>query len=52
VLISCYEGLKAENGAEGVGRAPTEAVVNGCLVILALNFVLTFALNIFFGKTT
>jgi phospholipid/cholesterol/gamma-HCH transport system permease protein len=51
VLIACYEGLKAENGAEGVGRAPTEAVVNGCLVILGLNFVLTFALNIFFGKT-
>jgi phospholipid/cholesterol/gamma-HCH transport system permease protein len=52
VLIGCHEGLKAENGAAGVGRAPTEAVVNACLFILILNFVLTFALNIFLGKGT
>lgn len=48
VLVACHQGLKAENGAAGVGRAPTEAVVIASLGILGLNFILTFALNIFF----
>ncbi len=48
VLVACHQGLKAENGAAGVGRAPTEAVVISSLGILGLNFILTFALNIFF----
>jgi phospholipid/cholesterol/gamma-HCH transport system permease protein len=47
-FIACREGLAAENGAEGVGRAPTEAVVIASLTIIAANFVLTFALNILF----
>ena len=47
-VIACREGLAAENGAEGVGRAPTEAVVIASLTIIASNFVLTFALNILF----
>ncbi len=47
-FIACREGLAAENGAEGVGRAPTEAVVIASLTIIAANFVLTFALNIVF----
>ena len=47
-FIACREGLAAENGAEGVGRAPTEAVVISSLTIIAANFVLTFALNILF----
>jgi phospholipid/cholesterol/gamma-HCH transport system permease protein len=47
-FIACREGLAAENGAEGVGRAPTEAVVIASLTIIAANFVLTFALNVFF----
>jgi phospholipid/cholesterol/gamma-HCH transport system permease protein len=49
VLVSCHEGLKAENGAAGVGRAPTEAVVNGSLVVLGINFILTFALTVLFS---
>lgn len=48
VFISCYEGLNAKEGAVGVGRAPTEAVVIGSLSILIVNFFLSFALNIFF----
>jgi phospholipid/cholesterol/gamma-HCH transport system permease protein len=47
-FVSCHQGLNAKEGAAGVGRAPTEAVVIGSLTILILNFFLTFALNIFF----
>jgi phospholipid/cholesterol/gamma-HCH transport system permease protein len=48
VFVSCYEGLNAREGAVGVGRAPTEAVVRCSLTILVLNFFLSFALNILF----
>ncbi len=48
VFISCYEGLNAREGAVGVGRATTEAVVTGSLAILISNFFLTMCLNIFF----
>ena len=48
VFISCYEGLNAREGAVGVGRATTEAVVTGSLAILISNFFLTMFLNIFF----
>ena len=47
-FVACREGLAAENGAEGVGRAPTEAVVIASLTIITANFILTFALNIIF----
>ena len=48
VCVSCHEGLQTANGAAGVGRAPTRAVVISSLAILAMNLVLTFALNIVF----
>lgn len=48
VCVSCHEGLETSNGAAGVGRAPTRAVVIASLSILAMNLVLTFALNIVF----
>ena len=47
VFVACREGLNTENGAAGVGRAPTEAVVISSLTILIANFILTFALNVF-----
>ena len=47
VFVACREGLQTENGAAGVGRAPTEAVVISSLTILIANFILTFALNVF-----
>lgn len=48
VFISCREGLHARDGAVGVGRATTQAVVIGSLAVLISNFFLTMALNIFF----
>jgi phospholipid/cholesterol/gamma-HCH transport system permease protein len=48
VFISCREGLNARDGAVGVGRATTEAVVIGSLSVLIANFFLTMLLNIFF----
>jgi phospholipid/cholesterol/gamma-HCH transport system permease protein len=48
VLISCHKGLTSREGAVGVGRATTEAVVNASLAVLIFNFFLTMALNIIF----
>ena len=48
VFISCYHGLNAKEGAAGVGRAPTEAVVNCSLAILISNFFLSLLLNVVF----
>lgn len=44
-LISCYRGFQSEAGAEGVGRAATEAFVNSFIAILALDFFLAMFLN-------
>ena len=48
VIISCHKGLTAREGAVGVGRATTEAVVNASLGVLIVNFFLTMGLNIIF----
>ena len=48
VFISCHKGLSTREGAVGVGRATTEAVVNGSLAVLIVNFFLTMSLNIIF----
>lgn len=48
VFISCREGLRAKDGAVGVGRATTATVVTSSLAILITNFFLTMALNIIF----
>ena len=47
-FVSCHQGLNAKEGAVGVGRAPTEAVVISSLAILILNFFLTFLLDMLF----
>lgn len=47
-FVSCHQGLHAKEGAVGVGRAPTEAIVIASLSILIVNFFLTFALNMIF----
>lgn len=44
-LISCYKGMSCHEGAEGVGRATTEAVVYSSITILVSNFFLTLFLN-------
>src|SRR6266542_3608434 len=48
VFISCQKGLSAREGAVGVGRATTEAVVNSSLAVLICNFFLTMLLNIIY----
>jgi phospholipid/cholesterol/gamma-HCH transport system permease protein len=48
VFISCHKGLTAREGAVGVGRATTEAVVNSSLAVLIFNFFLTMLLNIIY----
>lgn len=40
-LTSCYYGLRAEGGTEGVGRATTHAVVTSSILILASDYFLT-----------
>jgi len=44
-LISCHRGFKSTGGAEGVGRAATEAFVYSFIAILALDFFLALGLN-------
>ena len=44
-LISCYKGLTCGVGAEGVGRATTEAVVYSSITILITNFFLTLVMR-------
>ena len=44
-LISCHKGLHCGEGAEGVGRATTEAVVYSSITVLISNFFLTLFLN-------
>lgn len=38
--ISCYKGYYATGGAEGVGRATTDATVLSCIYILLADFIL------------
>ncbi|MCL4788734.1 MAG: ABC transporter permease, partial [Verrucomicrobia bacterium] len=44
-LIGCYKGMSCGEGAEGVGRATTEAVVYSSIAILIANFFLTLVLG-------
>ena len=44
-LVGCYKGLYCGEGAEGVGRATTEAVVYSSITILISNFFLTLVLG-------
>lgn len=44
-LVGCYKGMCCGEGAEGVGRATTEAVVYASITILIANFFLTMALG-------
>jgi phospholipid/cholesterol/gamma-HCH transport system permease protein len=44
-IISCHRGFNSRAGAEGVGRAATEAFVYSFIAILFLDFVLGIAWN-------
>jgi phospholipid/cholesterol/gamma-HCH transport system permease protein len=43
--VACYKGFRCGNGAQGVGRACTEAFVTGFCLILLSNFILALGLN-------
>ena len=45
-LMGCYHGMNSGRGAQGVGKATTNAVVSASVLILAANYLLT---GIFFG---
>ncbi len=44
-LVGCYKGMSCGEGAQGVGRATTEAVVYSSITILISNFFLTLTLG-------
>jgi phospholipid/cholesterol/gamma-HCH transport system permease protein len=44
-IIGCYKGMNCREGAEGVGRATTEAVVYSSILVLISNFFLTLTLS-------
>ncbi|MGH7950953.1 MAG: MlaE family ABC transporter permease [Limisphaerales bacterium] len=44
-LVGCYKGMTCGLGAEGVGRATTEAVVYSSITILIVNFFLTLVIG-------
>ena len=50
-LVSCYKGLTCGLGAEGVGRATTEAVVYSSITLLIVNFFLTMVIGKLVGLT-
>jgi phospholipid/cholesterol/gamma-HCH transport system permease protein len=39
-IVSCYFGFSTEQGAEGVGKSTTSAVVASCVLILLLDTLL------------
>ncbi len=46
-VMGCYHGFNSKGGAQGVGRATTNAVVSAAILILAANFALT---SLLFGN--
>ncbi len=40
-LMGCFHGFNSRGGAQGVGRATTNAVVSSAILILAANYALT-----------
>ena len=45
-LMGCYSGYYSKGGAQGVGKATTNAVVSSSIMILTFNYILT---ELFFG---
>lgn len=46
-LMGCYHGYNSKGGAQGVGKATTDAVVSASILILCFNYMLTM---MFFDK--
>jgi phospholipid/cholesterol/gamma-HCH transport system permease protein len=47
-VVGCYNGLHAEGGADGVGRATTDTVVLASILVLVSDFFLTKVFYILF----
>ena len=45
--MGCYQGFNSKGGAQGVGKATTNAVVSASVLILASNYIMT---NLFFAS--
>ncbi len=45
--VSCAQGLRAQNGALGVGRATRSSVIISFLMVLVIGYIIT---SIFYGK--
>ena len=46
-LMGCYHGYRSSGGAQGVGRATTQAVVSSAILILVANYFVT---ELFFSR--
>ena len=42
--VSCYKGMNTKGGAEGVGKATTEAVVTSMVLVMVLDYFISAAL--------
>ncbi len=42
-LMGCYHGFHSRGGAQGVGKATTNAVVSGAILVLIFNYIITEA---------
>lgn len=47
-LISCFYGFKCQSGAEGVGQTTTKTVVTTTIVIIGLDFFLSWFFSYFY----
>jgi phospholipid/cholesterol/gamma-HCH transport system permease protein len=45
--MGCYHGFHSKGGAQGVGRATTDAVVSSSILILVFDYFIT---ELFFTK--
>jgi phospholipid/cholesterol/gamma-HCH transport system permease protein len=48
-LIACFCGFRAKSGAEGVGKATTDAVVGISVAIIFLDFILSYIFSHFYA---
>ena len=47
-LVSCFLGMRAQGGTEGVGRSTTSAVVLSSLFLILADVVLVRLIQVFF----
>jgi phospholipid/cholesterol/gamma-HCH transport system permease protein len=45
-VIACFYGFQCKGGADGVGKSTTESVVTSTVVVIVLDFVLTYLFSL------